>query len=181
MGRTILHTPLMTVKLYLGGEAVEADVDTEASASVLGKRLACKFRILKRERKVKVRHRYRSSLEGNYVVNTSFKLMDSSFILDKFAMHAQVFDIGNRDVILDLSWLTENGCLVDTQNRCLKNANTSQVIPCSVRWIPKVLIIEEEPLEDSGILLIIDASERYSCYAKCFSVKQAARLLEHKS
>ena len=41
--------------------------------------------------------------------------------------------------------------------------------------------MEEEPLEDAEILLIIDASERYSRYAQCFSAKQAARLLEHKS
>ena len=29
--------------------------------------------------------------------------------------------------------------------------------------------MEEEPLEDGEILLIIDASERYSRYAECFS------------
>ena len=41
--------------------------------------------------------------------------------------------------------------------------------------------MEEEPLEDGEILLIIDTSERYSCYAKCFSTEQAARLPEYKS
>ena len=70
---------------------------------------------------------------------------------------------------------------MDTQDRCLRNVNTGPVIPCSVRWIPEVLIMEEEPLEDVEILLIIDASERYSHYAECFSAKQAARLPEHKS
>ena len=30
--------------------------------------------------------------------------------------------------------------------------------------------MEEEPLEDDKILLIIDSSEGYSCYAKCVSV-----------
>ena len=70
---------------------------------------------------------------------------------------------------------------MDTQNRCLRNINTGQVIPCSVRWIPEVLIMEEEPLEDGEILLIIDASERCSRYAQCFSAEQAARLPEHKS
>ena len=69
---------------------------------------------------------------------------------------------------------------MDTQDRCLRNVNTVEVIPCSVRWIPEVLIMEEEPLEDGEILLIIDASEQYSSYAQCFSAKQAARLLEHK-
>ena len=51
---------------------------------------------------------------------------------------------------------------MDTQDRCLRNVNTGQVIPCTVRWIPEVLMMEEEPLEDGEILLIIDASERYS-------------------
>ena len=41
--------------------------------------------------------------------------------------------------------------------------------------------MEEEPLEDSEILLIIDASEGYFRYAECFSAQQAARLPEHKS
>ena len=75
----------------------------------------------------------------------------------------------------------ENGFSVGTQDRCLRNINSGQVIPCSVRWIPKVLIMEEEPLKDCEILPFIDASERYACYAECFSVEQAARLLEHKS
>ena len=43
------------------------------------------------------------------------------------------------------------------------------------------MIIEEEPLEDGEILLIIDASEQYSRYAKCFSAQQAARLPKQKS
>ena len=91
--------------------------------------------------------------------------MDSSSVLSKFGMDAEVLDIGNKDIILELSSLMENGFSVDTQDRCLRNLNTGQVIPCSVRWIPEVLIMEEEPLEDCEILLIIDASERYSRYA----------------
>ena len=39
----------------------------------------------------------------------------------------------------------------------------------------------EEPLQDGERLLIIDASERYSRYAQCFSAEQAARLPEHKT
>ena len=69
---------------------------------------------------------------------------------------------------------------MDTQERCLRNVNTGQIIPCSVSWIPAVLIMEEEALEDGEILLIIDASEGYSRYAQCFSAEQAARLPEHK-
>ena len=59
--------------------------------------------------------------------------MDSASVLYKFAIDAEVLDIGNRDVMLRLSWLTENGYLVDAQHRCLRNVNSGQVIPCSVR------------------------------------------------
>ena len=38
------------------------------------------------------------------MVNTSFKVMDSSSVLGKCAMDAEVLDIGNRDVILGLTW-----------------------------------------------------------------------------
>ena len=107
--------------------------------------------------------------------------MDSTSVVGKFAMDAEVADIGNRDVILGLSCLKENGFSVDTQDKCLRNVNTGQVISCSVRWIPEVLIMEEELLEDGEILLIIDATERYSRYAQCFSAEQVARLPEHKS
>ena len=41
--------------------------------------------------------------------------------------------------------------------------------------------MEEEPLEDGEILLIIDASEWYSWYTECFSAEQVARLPEHNS
>jgi len=72
---------------------------------------------------------------------------------------------------------------VDTQARCLRKDLSGLVIPCSVRWIPSVSVLnlDLEPLEDGEILLIIDASEQYSHYAQCFSTEQAARLPEHKS
>ena len=82
-------------------------MDTGASASVVGKGLARKLGIWTRARKVKVRQGDRSSLGGNFVVNTTFKVMDSSSTLGKFTMDAEVLDIGNRDVILGLSWLTD--------------------------------------------------------------------------
>ena len=48
---------------------------------------------------------------------------------------------------------------MNTQHRYLRNINHSQLIPCSVRWIPLVLVMEEEKaVEDGKILLIIDAS-----------------------
>ena len=90
----------MIVKLYLVGEEVEAVIDTGVSASVVGKRLARKLGIWKRAKKVKVRQGDGCYLGGNFVVNTAFKVMDFSTVLGKFAINAEVLDIGNRDVIL---------------------------------------------------------------------------------
>ena len=114
---------------------------------------------MEKDKKVNVRQGDGSSLGGNFVVNTTFKVMDSSLVLGKFVMDTEVLDIGTRDARLVLSWLMENGFSVYTKDRCLRNVNTSQVISCSVRWISEVLILEEEPLKDDEILLIIDASE----------------------
>ena len=89
----------MTVKLHLVGEQVEAVVDTEASALVVGKHLACKLEMWKRASKVKISQGDGSSLGENFVVNTTFKVMDSFLVLSKFRMDAEALDIGNRDVI----------------------------------------------------------------------------------
>ena len=102
------------MKLHVAGEEVEAVVNTGASASVVGKCLARKLRIWKRARKVKLRQGDGSSLAGNFVVNTMFTVTDSSSVLGEVVMDVEVLDIGNSDVTLELSWLTQNGFLVDT-------------------------------------------------------------------
>ena len=112
------------VHMHLAGEEIVAVVDTGASASVGGKRLARKLGIWKRAKKVKVRQGDAGYLGEHFVVNTVFKAMDSSSVLGKFGMDAEVLDIRNRDVMLGLSWLTENRFSVDTQDRCLSNVNT---------------------------------------------------------
>ena len=94
----------MSVKLHLAGEEIEAVVDTGASASVVGKRLARKLGIWQSAKKFKVRQGDGSYLGGNFVVNTVFKVMGSSVVLGKFGIDANVLYIGNRDVILGLSW-----------------------------------------------------------------------------
>ena len=81
--------------MHLVGEEVETVVDTGASASVVGRRLARKLGIWKRARKVKVRQRDGSFLGVNFVVNASFNVMDCSSVLGKFALDAEVLDIRN--------------------------------------------------------------------------------------
>jgi len=162
---------------------VEAIVDSAASAPVVGKRLAIKIGIWKRARKVNVKQGYGSTLsEGNYVVYSSFRVYSKGSLLGKFSLDAEVLDIGKKDVILGLSWLVENGFMVDTQERCLRNVKTGLVIPCSVKWIPSVTLIDidVEPIVDGDVLLILNVRKRYNCYAQVFSAEQAARLPEHK-
>ena len=63
--------------------------------------------------KVKVRQGDRSVLAANFVIDTSFKTMDSSLVLNKFGIDAGVVNIGNRDDIVSLAWLTENRFSID--------------------------------------------------------------------
>ena len=75
----------------------------------------------------------------------------------------------------------KDGIIVDTQDRCMWNVKSGQVIPYSVQWIPEALIMEDERLEDGQIVRIIDARQRYFCYAQCCCTEQAARLCKHNS
>ena len=122
----------MSFNLHLAEEKVEAVLDTRISALVVGRHLARTLGIWKRAKKVKVRQEDRSILRGNIVVNTTFKVMDSFSVLGKFRMDTGVLNIRNSDMILALSWLTENGFSVDTHDRSLRNVNTRQVMLCSV-------------------------------------------------
>ena len=114
-------------------------MDCAACAPVVGKRLAKKLGVWKRAQKVKVRQGEGSHLSGgNFIINTSFKVFDlvssttCPTVLCKFSVDAEVLDIGNKDWILGLSLLTENGFLVDTQERCLRHAISGLVIHYSV-------------------------------------------------
>ena len=119
-----LFTFLLSSQLHLGGEEIRAVVDTGANASVVGKCLACKLRIWKNARNVKVRQEVGNILGGKCLINTFFKLMDSSLVLYKFATDAEVLDIGNREIILGLSWIIETRLSLDTQVSYLSNVNS---------------------------------------------------------
>ena len=134
---------------------------------MVGKLLAQKLGVWKRARKVNLRQGDSSHLpEGNFVVNTTFKVFDfaasatPATVLRKFSLDAEVLYIGNWDCILGLYWLTENGSLIDTHDRWLQNAISGLVIPCSVRWIALVTVLDLDlkPLEDGEIVCIMDTS-----------------------
>ena len=119
--------------MHLAGEEVATVVDTGASASVVGKHLATKLGIWKRTRRFKIRYENGSHLGGNFVVLTTFKVMDSYLVLGKFGMDMEVLDIWNRDAILGLSWSTENAFSVHAHHRCLRNVNSCQASSSSLR------------------------------------------------
>ena len=80
-------------------------MDSAASAAVVVKRLACRMGIWKRASKISVKQGDGSFLiGGNFIVNSSFKVFDSSHaLLGKFSLYAEVLDIGKKDCILCLS------------------------------------------------------------------------------
>ena len=61
---------------------------------------------------------------GNFVLNTLFKVMDSSSNFGKFDMYVEVLNIEDKTVILGLSVLTKNGLSIDTQYKGLMNVKT---------------------------------------------------------
>lgn len=156
-------------------------VDMEGSTSVVGKSLVYKLRIWNRVRIVTVRQGDGRFLRQNLLVNTSSKVMDSTSVKGKFEMNAEALNIGNRDMILGLSWLRESGFSVDTQIRCLRNIRTGQLISYSIRQISLLVIIEEKIMEDYKILQIFDSSKKYSLPTQYLSTEQAVRLPVHKS
>jgi len=131
--RTPRHKPLLTVRITIAGEEVDAVVDTGASAPAIGERITKKLGCWKKARKVKVPQGGGSTLAGGkYVVNTTFKVFSEGSLLSRFILDAEVLDIGKRDVILGLSWLEEHGFWVDTQARCPRKYLSGLVIPCSI-------------------------------------------------
>jgi len=83
---------------------VEAMIDSTASTPMVGKRLAIKMGIWKRARKVNLKQGDGSILsEGNYVVNSAFRVYCKGSLLGKFSLDMEVLDIEKKDVILGLS------------------------------------------------------------------------------
>jgi len=176
--------PFLMVQIRITEEEVDTVVDIRESAPIIGERIVKKLRCWKGAWKVRVPKRDGSTLASRkYVFNTMYKIFSEGSLLSRFTIDAEDLIIRKQDVILRLSGLEEHGFWVDTEARCQRMDLSDLVIPCSIRWIPSVSILDldlkEE--EDSEILLIIDTSERHSRYVQCFLIEQAARLPEHKS
>ena len=109
---------------------------------------------------------------GSHIINTFFTIIEQEPIsLVRFSMDAEVLFIRWRDMILGLSWLEENGFLVDI-GKCRLEGKNGNGISCQERRIPKVYIMEgRSKLEDGDVVLIVDATSQYANHAHMFSSK----------
>ena len=154
---------------------VEAVVDSGATGPVVGKGVAARMGIWKRATKARIRQADRSHIKGGkYIVNSSFVILGALGPFNKFSLDAEVFDIGQKEVILGLSWLKENGFSVDVSNSRLVNEISGIIIPCTTRHLLSIVLLSLEDedrweLEEGEILLMLDARDRYSRYTQVFS------------
>lgn len=166
IGRTPRHEPLLTVPILIAGLEIEAIVDCGASAPVVGPKVAKRLGVWKRRNQVSISQGDGTKLKGgNFVVNTTFSIQkftpfsqlqpssqpqpQPSSQPHKFALDAEVLDIGRRDIVLGLSWLKENNLVVNTPEARLENNTAGYIIPCNTYQIPTVMALnlEEELLE----------------------------------
>ena len=139
----------MVVPIIIAGQKVEAIIDCGASGPVVGRAIASRLGVWKRARKINVQQADKSKLRGgHYVINNVIMIpgaksindsagtVDTKAVGNKFLLDAEVFDIGQKEVVLGLSWLKENGFSVDIPNSRLISSTT--VILCSVKNLPSV-------------------------------------------
>ena len=158
----------MTVPIQIAEMTVEAVVDCRATGPLVGRGVAVRMGIWKRATKARIRQADKSQVkDGKYIVNSSFLIpsaiepqgtqgsdnsvsgkrsSSSSSFFNKFCLDAEVFDIRQKEVILGLSWLKENGFSVDVPNFRLINEISGVIIPCTTRylWSITLLSLEDE-------------------------------------
>ena len=109
----------------------------------------------------------------------------------EFQLDAEVLSLGGRQLVIGLSWLRENGFILDPVNRTLENKTLGCVVQCSELNLPKVTSIEPaseltpaltsgtaptlEIAEEDCIFVLYVVSE-YSKYLEVFSEELANRL-----
>ena len=103
-----------------------------------------------------------------------FLLMNREFQLD-----AEVLDIGSRQLVIGLSWLRENGFILDPIKRTLTRSD-SYSIQCAE--VPKVTItpFDNDLLDDGDLIMVLDVASKYASYTKVFSEELANRMPPHR-
>ena len=158
------HSSLLTVIVcFHGGIRAEGVLDTAAFGPVVNPKLAKKLGSLKRRMKARISQADSGSLKGGTrVFNTSFKFLKqenySSIdgLLD-FSFDAEVLDIGQREMIIGLSWLQENDFCIDTAKHRTWRQSDNLNILCRERKIPPVEIISaNDHFATDEMVIIID-------------------------
>ena len=197
IGITPRHSSLLTVMVVLqGGIKVEAIVDTAASGPVVSTRLAARIGTLCRKNKANISQADGNNLiGGKRVVNTNFSFLSEITSVSEttslstytsilnyrtFQLHAEVLNIGRRDMILGLSWLEENGFNIDAAGRRIWREEDNYEVKCRERKIPMIEVLKEDEWFDvDEVILILDVASRYKDYAKLWSSRQANKLPPH--
>ena len=93
---------------------VGALIDSGASAPVMSLEVAEMLGWEKREQPIRMTQADGTKLESCHIVCTQFSIGNREFQLD-----AEVLDIGSRQLVIGLSWLRENGFILDPIKRTL--------------------------------------------------------------
>ena len=110
------HDPLLIVNVNLHQKkprlkrmiSVGAVIDSGASAPVMSPELAEKLGWEKKEQPIRMTQADGTKLESRHIIYTQFSIGNHEFQLD-----AEVLDIGSRQLVIGLSWLRENGFILD--------------------------------------------------------------------
>ena len=114
-----------------------------------------------------------TKLVSRRMVSTMLCMRNREFQLD-----AEVLNLGGRQLVIGLSWLRENGFILDPVKRTLEKAGC--VVQCSKLNLPKVALIEScEPtleIEEEDCIFVLDMVSEYLQYLEVFSEELANRL-----
>ena len=155
--------------------SITALIDSGASAPVMSPELANKLGYKDKGYLTRMTQADGTKLESHYMVSAQFTIGSS---LRLWQVDAEVLPIGNRQLILGLSWLRENGLSLDPIKRTLTGSNCN--ISCSKLQLPMITLVESLTLENADCVMILDATLEYSKYRKVFSDEQAKRMLPHR-
>ena len=171
------HDPLLIIELLFNGISlpVKALIDSGASAPIISLKLAEKLG-WQQKASIQLTQADGTKLESSKVVSTQFNIGSCTFQLD-----AEVLtNMGNRQLILGLSWLRENGFMINPVKRTLEHT-TGYSIKCSELNLSKITIIEGDlDIKEDDCIMILNVASEYPRYMRLFSKELANKLPPHR-
>ena len=135
------HYPLLTVdvKFHVPWTksmiSVKALIDSGASAPVISPKLAERLGCQPRKCYIRMTQANGTKLVSCRMISTKLCMRNREFQLD-----AAVLNLGERQLVIGLSWLRENGFILDPVKRTLEKAGC--VVQCSELNLLKVTFVE---------------------------------------